>query len=166
MVREHRVGSSPTSGTEEALQKGAKSATSAGPRRSAVSIPASRTATTTTSTSSWLMPHEYRTSLAAPDEIRRRGLHPASFLRTGACSEWGRGRELEGASESAPHPLRYFGRFQTGERVLRAGLREPPVSRTSPSANYFAQTAFREVRLTTSNTDITHLGDALSSERS
>jgi hypothetical protein len=41
-------------------------------------------------------------------------------------------------SEGAPPPLRFFGRFETGERVLQASLQEPPLllgrhhPRTSP----------------------------------
>src|SRR5215218_5598774 len=45
--------------------------------------------------------------------------HPGAAGRV-----WGRGPELEGASERVPPPLRFFGRIETGERVLQASLRE------------------------------------------
>src|SRR5919107_363585 len=68
----------------------------------------------------------------------RRGLCFAPVLCSGTSREWGRGPELEGSSERALPPLRIFGRFQTGERVLRASLQGPPLLlgrhhlRTSP----------------------------------
>src|SRR5215203_5150450 len=65
-------------------------------------------------------------SLAAPSHITRRGLRFAPVLRPGAGREWGQGPKVEGASERAPPPLGFFGRFETGERVLRASLQEPP----------------------------------------
>src|SRR5215213_5667968 len=87
-------------------------------------------------------------SLAVPSHRTRRGLRFAPVLRSGMAGRaWGQGPKVEGASERAPPPLRFFGRFETGERVLRASLREPPPllgrhhPRTSPkrSSEKFAR---------------------------
>src|SRR5215212_4855160 len=91
-------------------------------------------------------------SLAAPSHITRRGLRFAPVLRPGAGREWGQGPKVEGASERAPPPLGFFGRFETGERVLRASLQEPPPllgrhhPRTSPkrSSTKFVVTEFSQ----------------------
>jgi hypothetical protein len=64
--------------------------------------------------------------LAAPSLLTRRGLHRVPVLRHGLGGGWGQGPEVEGASERAPPPLRFFGKSEMGESVLRASLQESP----------------------------------------